>query len=146
MEVFIDTIVMCTLTGIAILVSVPLIGDGSALTGAAFATVFGAGGEGFVAISLALFALPSIMGWSCYGEVCCRYLFGNKKLPLTVYRCLYIAAIPIGSVLTMERIWLLADIANCFIILPNLLAIMLLSGKVFKLTNKEFKNNLGTIY
>jgi AGCS family alanine or glycine:cation symporter len=140
LEVFIDTIVMCTLTGIAILVSVPLLGDGANLTGAAFATVFGTGGEGFVAISLALFALPSIMGWSCYGEVCCSYLFGNKKLPLTVYRCLYIAAIPIGSVLTMERIWLLADIANCFIILPNLLAIMLLSRKVFKLTKKEFGN------
>lgn len=138
LEVFIDTIVLCTLTGVTILVSVPLTGDGTDLTGAAFSTVFGAGGAGFVAVSISLFALTSVMGWSCYGEVCCKYLFGNKKLPLTIYRCLYIAAIPIGSILSMDRIWLLADVANCFIMLPNLLAIMLLSKKVFKLTRKEF--------
>ena len=140
LEVFIDTIVLCTLTGAAILVSVPLAGESADLTGAAFATVFGAGGESFVAVSISLFALTSVMGWSCYGEVCCAYLFGNSKLPLTVYRCLYIAAIPIGSVLTMERIWQLADVANCFIMLPNLLAIVLLSKKVFRLTRKEFGN------
>ncbi|MCL1820437.1 MAG: sodium:alanine symporter family protein [Oscillospiraceae bacterium] len=140
LEVFIDTIVMCTLTGITILVSVPLAGDGVALTGTAFASVFGAGGEGFVAVSLSLFAIASVMGWSCYGEVCCAYLFGNKKLPLTIYRCLYVAAIPIGSVIAMDKIWLFTDIANCFIMLPNLLALVLLSGKVFKLTGKEFGN------
>ena len=141
LEVFIDTVVLCTLTGLVILVS-GAYRPGEADTGEAFSGVFGAGGAGFVAASVSLFAIVSVMGWSCYGEACCRYLFGHKKLPLTVYRWVYLLMIPVGAVLGMDRIWALSDIANSLIMLPNLLAVTALSGKVFAITKREFVSRL----
>ncbi len=140
LEVFIDTLVLCTLTGLAILVSGVLTPtcqvEGTALTGRAFATVFGASGPDFVAISVSLFALTSIMGWSCYGEAACRYLFGERKTPLLLYRLCYLGVIPLGALMNMEQIWQLADVLNSAMMLPNLVAIVALSGTVFALTKR----------
>ncbi|GHV34068.1 sodium:alanine symporter [Clostridia bacterium] len=127
-EVFLDTLVMCTLTGLAILVS----GAGGA--GAAFATVFGAAGYKFVAVSLSLFAVASVLGWSCYGEACAVYLFGRRRAALLLYRAVYLAAVPLGAVLGMERVWAFADLMNGLMLVPNLAAVAALGGVVVKLT------------
>ena len=136
-EVFVDTLVMCTVTGLVILVSGVFTNsagaDGAVLTGQAFSTVFGAAGKGFVAVSIALFALTSVMGWSCYGEVCCSYLFGGRRLPLFAYRAAYIAVAYAGSTMDMSRVWAISDLFNAAMLLPNLTAIALLSGTVFRL-------------
>ncbi|WP_133407683.1 alanine/glycine:cation symporter family protein [Parashewanella tropica] len=136
---FIDTLIVCSITGLAIVVSGEWTSgaDGAALTSQAFATAIPAG-EHIVSIALAIFAFTTVLGWSLYSEKCLQYLFGVKAvLP---FRILWIIAIPIGAVSSLKFIWLLADTLNAMMALPNLIALLLLSPVVFKLTKEYFAN------
>lgn len=135
-EVFMDTIVICTLTALAILVS----GlwntgvTGAALTTQAFDEAILGGGY-IVSIGIMLFAFSTILGWSYYGERCAEYLFGEKAI--VPYRIIWIPFVVIGAIGGLEFIWDLADTMNGLMAIPNLVGILLLSGTVLRLT-KEF--------
>lgn len=134
---FIDTIIVCTITGLVIISSGMWISgeSGASLTSAAFATGF-TGGNYVVAIALATFAFTTIIGWSFYGERCVEFLFGVKAI--VPYRVLWIIAIPVGATLNLGFVWLVADTLNAMMALPNLIALVLLSPVVFRLTKEHF--------
>jgi len=140
---FLDTLILCTITGLVIVTSgawtYSVGGDalsGAALTSAAFSSALSGAGGIIVSISLALFAYTTILGWSVYGERCVEYLFGLKGvLP---FRILWILAVPLGAMAELDFIWLLADTLNAMMALPNLIALILLSPVVFKLTKDFF--------
>lgn len=135
-EVFADTLVCCTVTALAILTSgvwAPSCAySGTALCAAAFATVFGAAGEKFIAISIVLFAFATLIGWSYYGERAVSYLLGDRAVPL--YKILFAAVVLLGSTVRMELAWSLSDTFNALLAIPNLIAITILSREVFQLT------------
>lgn len=137
-EVFMDTIVICSLTALAILVSGlwDSGASGAVLTTQAFNESILGGGY-IVTIGIMLFAFSTILGWSYYGERCMEYLFGPKLI--TPYRIIYIPFIIIGSVGGLELIWDLADTLNGLMAIPNLIGVLMLSGTVFKLTKEFFK-------
>ena len=127
---FIDTIIICTMTGIALVLTGVWQGDaaGAAMTSAAFASTYGAVGSSLLTISLVLFAFTTILGWNYYGERACIYLFGTKGvLP---YRLIFIVLIASGAFLKLEAIWILADIVNGLMAIPNLIALLALSGVI----------------
>lgn len=127
---FIDTIIICTMTGIALVLTGVWQGSaaGAAMTSAAFASVYGFAGSQLLTISLVLFAFTTILGWNYYGERATIYLFGNRGvLP---YRLIFIALIASGAFLKLEAIWVLADIVNGLMAIPNLIALIALSGVV----------------
>ena len=134
---FLDTIVICTLTGLVIIVSGAwLSGDnGAALTSQAFASFLPAIGPWVVSIGLVVFALTTMIGWSFYGERCAEYLFGMRAIP--VFRILWVLAIPIGATQDLQLSWLVADTLNAMMALPNLIALLLLSPIVFRLTRNN---------
>ncbi len=140
-EVFADTIVMCTLTALAILVSgvwSPGCGlDGGALCAASFATVFGTGGSYFISFAVMIFAFSTIIGWSFCGERCAHYLGGDKLVPL--YKIAFTVIIFIGCVSRLDFVWALSDTFNGLMAVPNLIAVTALSGTVIKLTKDYFK-------
>ncbi|HEM3705744.1 TPA: sodium:alanine symporter family protein [Streptococcus suis] len=136
---FIDTIIICTLTGLTILVtgqwSVEGL-EGAPLTQAAFATIFGNAGSIALTISLVLFAFTTILGWSYYGERCIEFLFGTKSI--LPYRLLFVAMVALGGFLKLDLIWTIADIVNGLMALPNLIALLALSPVVIKETRQYF--------
>ena len=142
-EVFMDTIVICTLTALTIISSgveiefgtVP----GSALITAAFATVFGEKVASlFIAIALMLFAYSTILGWSLYGTRCTQYLFGLKAAK--AYQFIFIAIVIVGCVSPIEAVWNLADTFNGLMAIPNFIALFLLSPVVFKAVKEFFSD------
>ena len=135
---FIDTIIICTMTGLTIIVSGQWLGElnGAELTQAAFATTYGAFAPFLLTISLTLFAFTTIIGWNYYGERCWEYLFGTKTIP--VYRVCYIAVLASAVFLKLEAIWALADIVNGLMAIPNLIALLGLSGVIVSETKKYF--------
>lgn len=135
---FIDTLVVCSITGLAIVVSGAWTSgeNGAALTSFAFSHAFPFG-HYVVAIALAIFAFTTILGWSFYSEKCVQYLFGLKAVP--IFRLLWTICVPIGAISSLNFIWLLADTLNAMMAIPNLIAIVLLSPVVFKLTKEYFK-------
>ena len=138
---FIDTILVCSITGLAIITSGAWTSGatGAALTSAAFElTLPGVGGY-IVAIVLAIFAFTTILGWSFYSEKCVEFLFGTKSI--IPFRILWCIAVPIGATLDLGFVWLLADTLNALMALPNLLALILLSPLVFRLTKEFFAND-----
>lgn len=137
-EVFMDTIVICSLTALAIMVSGlwDSGASGAVLTTKAFNESIPGGGY-IVTIGIMLFAFSTILGWSYYGERCMEYLFGPKAI--TPYRIIYIPFIIIGSVGGLELIWDLADTLNGLMAIPNLIAVLMLSGTVLKLTKEFFE-------
>ncbi|WP_039019858.1 alanine/glycine:cation symporter family protein [Halocynthiibacter namhaensis] len=156
---FIDTIIVCSITGLAIIASGALdtsIADfvangqtegysaisGAALTSLAFeSTLPGVGGY-LIAVALSIFAFTTILGWSFYGEKCVGYFFGAKAL--MPYRVLWIIAIYFGATADLGFVWLLADTLNAMMAIPNLIALALLSPVVFKLTREFFASNGAT--
>ncbi|HEM4881897.1 TPA: sodium:alanine symporter family protein [Streptococcus suis] len=136
---FIDTIIICTLTGLTILVtgqwSVEGL-EGAPLTQAAFATVFGNTGSIALTISLVLFAFTTILGWSYYGERCIEFLFGTKAILL--YRLVFVTMVALGGFLKLDLIWTIADIVNGLMALPNLIALLALSPVIIKETRQYF--------
>jgi len=130
---FIDTLVVCTITGLVIVIMdvLPSGETGANLTALAYAKAL-PGGDTLVAIGLCVFAFTTMIGWSYYGERCVVYLFGVKVvLP---FRILWVIAVPLGSVGDLETVWLLADTLNAFMAIPNLVALLLLGPLVFILT------------
>ena len=143
-EVFMDTIVICTLTALTVLCAVecgvPITwgqSAGTELVGAAFGSVLGAKfGALIVAVSITLFALTTILSWSLYGSRCCEYLLGIKAVP--AFQTIFVAVIVIGATLKLELVWNIADTLNGFMAVPNLIALLALSGVVIKLTKEYF--------
>ncbi|MGN0673857.1 MAG: alanine/glycine:cation symporter family protein [Anaerovoracaceae bacterium] len=149
---FIDTIVVCTMTGLSILVTGSLGIEG--LEGASItARAFGVGlpwseqvGSVVLAVCLAFFAFTTILGWDYYSERCLEYLVGYKKGILTAYRWGYILAVFIGPFLTLAAVWTIADIVNGLMAIPNMIALIALSGVVVKETKSYFDRlNKGEI-
>ena len=138
---FLDTLIICTVTGLVIVTSGLWTSgtSGAALTSAAFAQALPGVGNYLVAISLAIFAFTTIIGWSFYGERCVEFLLGVKAIQ--PYRILWVLAIPVGATLSLDFVWLLADTLNAMMAIPNLIAIMVLSPVVFKLTRDYFERN-----
>ncbi|SEI39146.1 alanine or glycine:cation symporter, AGCS family [Allopseudospirillum japonicum] len=134
---FIDTLIICSMTGVAIVASgVWTEGiSGAELTAAAFDFALPGVGSHLVAIALAIFAFTTILGWSLYGERCVIYLFGPKAT--RPYRILWTLAVPVGALLHLDFVWLVADTLNAMMALPNLIALLLLSPVVFRLTREH---------
>ena len=137
---FIDTIIICTLTGLTIIVSGVWTGttNGAEMTQAAFATTYGSLAPFILTISLTLFAFTTIIGWNYYGERCWEYLFGTKTIP--IYRIGYIIILASAVFLKLEAIWSLADIVNGLMAIPNLIALLGLSGVITTETKKYFNH------
>lgn len=135
---FIDTIIVCTLTGLAIIVTGGWSSNlnGATLTQHAFATVFGNFGVFALTISLVLFAFTTILGWGYYGERCFEFLFGTHAIP--VYRLIFVLMVALGGFLKLELIWVLADIVNGLMAIPNLVALLGLSPIIIKETKRYF--------
>ena len=136
---FIDTIIICTITGLVIITSgVWTSGEsGAALTSMAFSQALPGVGDYVVAIALAVFAFTTLLGWSFYGERCVEFLFGVKAI--VPYRIAWVLAIPVGASVNLGLIWLVADTLNAMMALPNLIALALLSPVVFRLTKEHFE-------
>ena len=149
-EVFMDTIVICTLTALTLLCGVergvPITwgeSAGAELIIASFATVFGAKlGSFIIAIGISLFALSTILSWSLYGTRCTEFIVGTKRvLP---YQILFVLVVVVGATLKLELVWDIADTLNGFMAIPNLVVLLGLSGVVVKLTQNYFsKENLS---
>ena len=141
---FIDTILICTMTGTTlILTGAHETGrEGAAVTAYAFSHGLPWGesvGSFILMMCLAFFAFTTILGWAYYSERCLEYLVGKKDGVLKTYRWLYILAVLIGPFLTVSAVWTLADIMNGLMALPNLVALVALSGVVVKETKDFFE-------
>lgn len=137
---FIDTLIICTLTGLTILVTGVWSGDlnGVALTQSAFSTVFSYFGPALLTIFLVLFAFTTILGWNYYGERCFEFLFGVRFIWL--YRVVFVVMVLLGGFIELDMVWIIADIVNALMALPNLIALLVLSPVVIAETKKYFKH------
>lgn len=139
-EVFLDTIVICTLTALVILVSgvsIPYGVDvGGELTTAAFSQVYGDGASLFLAAALILFAIATILGWGLYGSRCAQFLFGGWK----GFAAAQTAMVVLGAVLDTETVWQLSEIANGLMAIPNLICLAALTGELRRIT-KDYKKS-----
>ena len=141
---FIDTLVICTMTALVILLSGawtgtdPATGEGytgAALTSVAFDGALAGFGGYLVTFGLMLFAYTTLLGWSFYGERCAEYLFGVRVIG--PYRVLWVLLIPVGAMADLKPLWALADLMNGLMAVPNLVALLLLSPVVFALTREH---------
>jgi AGCS family alanine or glycine:cation symporter len=139
-EVFTDTIVICSITALAILVTgVWQSGEsGAVLSAMAFDTGLPGIGRYIVSVGLILFAYSTILGWEYYGERCLEYLFGTK--PIMAYRIIWVVAVIVGAVGGLTFMWDLADTLNGLMAFPNLVGLLMLSPVVFKLTKEYFSS------
>ncbi|PKM43266.1 MAG: sodium:alanine symporter family protein [Gammaproteobacteria bacterium HGW-Gammaproteobacteria-1] len=142
LEPFIDTLVICTMTGLVIVVSGawevrPEEMKGAAFTAFAFSESLGTGGAIVVGLGLALFAFSTIIAWSYYGDRSAYFLFGEKAV--MPYRVVFTLLVVVGAAVPLELVWNIADITNLLMALPNLLALVLLAGLVKKLKDEYFK-------
>jgi len=136
--VFLDTIVLCTVTGLAFAVSgvigatdasgMPL--TGTALTLAAFCTVLGEQGGSFVSICITLFAFATIIGWAYQGERAFEFLMGGRVKYNLLYRFIYALTAFLGCICSLETVWNFSDICNGLMAVPNLICVLALSGKI----------------
>lgn len=140
MEVFLDTIVICTVTALVILcsgVTIPYGHDsGAELTAAAFSEIYGGWVRVLIALSLICFALATVLGWGYYGLRCAQYLLGQNVFIFFVV--MQAATVLLGAILQTGTVWLLAETVNGFMIIPNLIALLGLSPEFFKLI-QEYK-------
>jgi AGCS family alanine or glycine:cation symporter len=149
-EVFMDTIVICTLTALVLLSGVHSgvevqwgVGGGVELIIASISTVFGAKlGSSLIAIAVALFALSTVLSWALYGSRCFEFLVGRKLLP--AYQVIFVLVCLIGASMELNLVWNIADTLNGFMAIPNLIALLALSGVVVKLTKEHFAKD-GTL-
>ena len=146
---FIDTIIICTMTGLAIVIAF-YIGDGNgvgdlkgvAITSGAFTRVLGGDGHSvqfLLMICLIFFAFTTILGWDYYSERCLEYLTNGKMKLVMLYRILYIVAVFIGPYLTVSEVWTIADITNALMAIPNCVSLIALSGLTARMTKEFFK-------
>ena len=146
---FWDTVVVCAITGLVLVSSIVAHPDidctqGAALTKAAFDKL-PVVGPLILSVGIVTFAFSTILGWSYYGERAVEYLAGHRprraRVATAIYRLLFIAAVFVGSILSLSLVWNLSDIANALMAIPNLLSILLLSGVIVKETRKYLWNN-----
>ncbi|MGN0397462.1 MAG: alanine/glycine:cation symporter family protein [Candidatus Fimimorpha sp.] len=135
-SVFIDTFIILNLTVLSVLTTGAMSTgkDGTALTQAAFTIGFGRFGDIFIAVCLLFFAFSTILGWHFFGEINAKYLFGKKLSKL--YSLIVLVFIVIGSTLKVDLVWSLADFFNALMVIPNALALIVLSGVIVKLSKK----------
>lgn len=134
-EVFVDTIIICTLTALVILTSgIPIDGslEGSQMTMAAFQKGFGVFGSVFMSVAILLFAFSTVLGWSFYGQRATEYLAGKKAVPY--YKFLFVVVVLVGAMSSVQLVWDLSDTFNGLMAIPNLIGVLLLSPYVIKIT------------
>lgn len=137
---FIDTIIICSMTGLALVLTGVWKGTaaGAMMTTNAFASAYGHMGVILLTVSLALFAFTTILGWNYYGERACIYLFGTKGV--MPYRLIFIALVASGAYLKLDAIWTLADIVNGLMAIPNLIALIALAGVIVSETKRYLEH------
>lgn len=137
--VFLDTIVICSITGLSIVITGAWKSghNGAAMSVTAFENALPGFGQYIVSIGLVLFALTTIIGWSLYSEKCTQYLFGVKSIKW--FRIVWVLIVPFGTFpfVNLEALWSLADLLNALMAIPNLIALLLLSPVLFQIT-KEY--------
>ena len=138
---FIDTIIVCTMTGLAIVITgawdMGLEGVNVTIKAFQLGLPFGDKVASFaLMVCLIFFAFTTILGWNYYSERCLEYLTGGKRKVILVYRVLYILCVFMGPFLSISVVWTIADIFNGFMAIPNLIAIIVLNGVVIKETKK----------
>ncbi|MFA7388266.1 MAG: alanine:cation symporter family protein, partial [Thiohalobacteraceae bacterium] len=141
LEPFIDTLVICSMTGLVIIVTGSYIDRpdtlvGAALTAHAFGETLGASGSWVVGVGLMLFAFSTIISWSYYGDRSARFLFGESAV--IPYRVIFSLLVVVGAAVPLQLVWNFADIANILMAIPNLIALVLLAGLVKKLRDEYF--------
>ncbi|WP_394405019.1 alanine/glycine:cation symporter family protein [Streptococcus sp. 20-1249] len=136
---FIDTLIICSLTGLSIIVTGFWTGtqNGAALTQSVFTSTYSSWGSGLLTVLLTLFAFTTILGWNYYGERCFEFLFGVKHLK--IYRIFFVAMVVVGAFIELELVWVIADIVNGLMALPNLIALLVLSPIIIHETKNHFK-------
>ncbi len=139
LEPLIDTLIVCTITAFVILMSNQWVGEinGAVLTVASFENLL-ANGKYIVIFGLILFSFSTIIGWSYYGEKCVEFLFGSGVI--IYYRILWIVIIPVAASIELNLMWLIADIMNGLMSIPNLIALILLAPVIFRQTSESIGN------
>ena len=137
---FIDTLIICTMTGLVLIVSGVWNSDlqGAAMTLSVFDATLPFGGN-ILSLCIALFAFTTMLGWSYYGERCAQFLLGSKVV--TPFRVLWVLGVFIGTQMSLGLVWKMSDALNGMMAIPNLLALLLLSPVVFKLTKQYFQKD-----
>lgn len=142
---FWDTVVVCLMTGLVLVstimknpqINMDMIENGGQMTTAAFSQIPTVGSF-ILVIGIITFAYSTILGWSYYGERACEYLFGRKSI--LPYKIIFTAIVVLGPVLSLDLVWTIADILNALMAIPNLVAVLLLSGVIAKETKFYLKN------
>lgn len=142
---FWDTVVVCLMTGLVLVstimknpdINMVSIADGGQLTTLAFSQI-PVLGPIILVVGIITFAWSTILGWSYYGERCAQYLWGKKAI--LPYKIIFVAVVVVGPVLALDLVWTIADILNAFMAVPNLIAVLLLSGTIAKDTKHYLKN------
>ncbi|MGH8494731.1 MAG: alanine/glycine:cation symporter family protein [Gammaproteobacteria bacterium] len=144
MGTFIDTIIVCSMTGLVIVVTGAWTSgeNGAPLTQLAFDSGLPGLGSEVVAISLTVFALTTIFGWAYYGERCWQFLVG--RWAIRPYRLLWTVAVFFGAVTQLSTAWTLADILNALMAIPNLIALLVLAPVVVRLTREQLRGSLSS--
>lgn len=148
---FLDTIIVCSITGIVLVMGFIMAGNsfgdqtGAVLTISVFDQLLPGFGGWVITFGIIFFAYSTILGWGYYGEKCCTYLLGEKSV--FIYRLIYIASVFIGCVVTLDLVWLFADTFNGLMAAPNCIALLLLSGVIAK-ESKDFiaRRKTGELY
>ena len=140
-EVFMDTIVICTMSGLTLLMSGIDLSYGvkgtTALNAAALGTVFGdKAGALIIAIGITLFALSTVLSWALYGSRCCEFVLGSKSIK--PYQIIFVLIVLVGATMDLGLAWDIADTLNGLMAIPNLVGLLGLSGVVVKLTKEHF--------
>ena len=141
-QTFIDTLVVCSMTGIIIIMSQSMDGTttGAKLTALSFNTLLGTNAGGLmISIALAVFAYSTILGWCYYGEIAMEYMFGLKVIG--AFRVVFILFVFFGAVFRIELVWAFSYLMNALMAFPNLIALLFLSGELWKLHNEYFKTD-----
>ena len=142
---FWDTVVVCLMTGLVLVttimknpsINMDSVADGGQLTTLAFSQI-PVLGPIILVVGIITFAWSTILGWSYYGERCAQYLWGKKSL--LPYKLIFVAVVVVGPVLALDLVWTIADILNALMAIPNLIAVLLLSGVIAKETRHYLKN------
>ena len=142
---FWDTVVVCLMTGLVLVttimknpnINMDSVADGGQLTTLAFSQI-PVLGPIILVVGIITFAWSTILGWSYYGERCAQYLWGKKSL--LPYKLIFVAVVVVGPVLALDLVWTIADILNALMAIPNLIAVLLLSGVVARETKHYLKN------
>ncbi len=149
LDPFLDTIVICSITALVILISGQWSAEGEVQTSAAvltaqsFAHALPGIGQYVVALGLLLFAFTTILGWSVYGERCVIYLFGHTSSK--IFRIIFTLVVPLGAMAELKLVWDIADLFNGLMALPNLIALLFLSPIVFRMTREYFAEHHGKL-